>query len=153
MAVGLAIAAAVLLTGCSAKEPVRVFLVPTQSLNQDDSGAPLPVVIRLYQLTGKERFEKASFTSLWKNDKEVLENDLLERKEITLFPESPTQVDWEVDTKKGGQYVGVMALFRNPEGSAWRQVLSVKEHGLNPFTTRTVKLIVGKSTVVLAEKD
>ena len=143
------LAASVIVGGCfgGGKELVKFTLV-SKAPNQDDKGEPLPVVIRIYQLAGKDKLEKASFKSLWKNDKEVLENDLLDRKEVTIYPDSETPLDLEVDTKKGAQYLGVMGLFRNPQGDTWRLVVPVK----GGFFKQSIRLIVDKQTLRLAGK-
>jgi type VI secretion system protein VasD len=129
-----------------------VSLASTKQLNVDDSGAPLPVVVRVYQLRHKEKFDEASFKSLWKSDKDVLEGDLLERKELTLHPESEVVLELEVDRKKGADYIGVMALFRKPDGNSWRQVLSTDISHM-PFSTPVVKLILDQHTVTVKVKE
>ena len=76
--------ATMLAVGCSSDtKKWRLALTATQALNQDDSGEALPVVVRVYQLRGKDKFQRATFTELWKKDKELLEGDLLDRKELT----------------------------------------------------------------------
>jgi type VI secretion system protein VasD len=120
--------AAVLLlamAGCGGAKPLRMAIVGTPTLNADDSGAGLPVVVRIYQLSAKERMEQADFQSLWKSDREVLQEDVLDRQEFTLLPGTKTVV--EIDTKKGPAYLAVMALFRKPQGSAWRQIIALKD--------------------------
>ena len=87
--------------GCgSGVKDVRVTLLPTHRLNPDESGAPLSVIVRVYQLKNRERFERADFRALWKSDEKVLEGDLLERQEVTVYPETKTSVELQVDQKK-----------------------------------------------------
>ena len=138
--------------GCgSGVKDVRVTLLPTNRLNPDESGAPLSVIVRVYQLRNRERFERADFRALWKNDEKVLEGDLLERKEITVYPEAKTSVELQVDQKKGVQFLGIMALFRKPEGEQWRQVTSSDVSSWIPFKTPTVKLILDEHKVKLKD--
>jgi len=94
-------------------------------LNLDDSGAPLPVIVRVYQLKNKENMEKADFLSLWKSDKDILGEDLLDRSEVTLLPESTIELN--VESGKDAGYLAVMVLFRKPQGGSWRQIIPLKE--------------------------
>jgi type VI secretion system protein VasD len=138
--------------GCgSSVKDVRVTLLPTDRLNPDELGAPLSVIVRVYQLRNKERFERADFRALWKNDEKVLEGDLLERKEVTVYPDTKTSVELQVDKKKGVQFLGVMALFRKPEGEMWRQVTSSDVSTWVPFGTPTVKLILDQHKLTLKD--
>jgi type VI secretion system protein VasD len=141
-----------LTVGCgSGVKDVRVTLLPTDRLNPDELGAPLSVIVRVYQLRNKERFERADFRALWKNDEKVLEGDLLERKEVTVYPDTKTSVELQVDKKKGVQFLGVMALFRKPEGELWRQVTSSDVSTWVPFGTPTVKLILDQHKLTLKD--
>ena len=130
---------------------VRVTLLPTERLNPDESGAPLSVIVRVYQLKNKDRFERADFRALWKTDEKVLEGDLLERKEITVYPKKKTSVELQVDQKKGVQFLGVMALFRKPDGVLWREVTTSDVSTWVPFATPTVKLILDQYKLTLKD--
>lgn len=138
--------------GCgSGIKDVRVTLLPTGRLNPDESGAPLSVIVRVYQLKNRERFERADFRALWKNDEKVLEGDLLERQEVTVYPETQTSVELQVDQKKGVQFLGVMALFRKPEGELWRQITSSDVSSWVPFRTPRVKFILDEHKLTLKD--
>lgn len=107
------------------KKQIGLTLVGSESLNKDDAGAALPVVVRVYQLSGKERLEKADFISLWKSDKEILDADMVDRQEMTLLPDS--KIALEIQPKKEAVYLAVMALFLKPQGESWRQIIPVKD--------------------------
>ena len=113
-----------------------------------EAGSGLPVMVRIYQLRDRDKFENASFRSLWKQDREFLGDDLVSRKDLILHPESETLVDLAVEVKKGVEYVGIMALFRNPEGNSWRKVLSSDLSGI-PFMTPEVRVMLDNNTVTL----
>jgi len=125
-------------------------MLPTGTLNQDDSGSSLPVVVRVYQLKAKDRFQQATFKALWKSDKEVLEGDLLERKEVTVHPEAKTVLDIDLDVKHGAAFLGVMGLFRKPDVDGWKQLVAAESSVLNPFTPK-VKLILDKYLIKAAD--
>lgn len=112
------------------------MLTTTKSLNQDDSGAGLPVVVRLYQLKAPGRFQQAEFKALWKNDRDVLDGDMLERKELTVFPDAKSVVEIDLQKKNGAEYIGVMALFRKPDMESWKQVVRAESSWWNPFTPK-----------------
>ena len=137
--------------GCSSDtEKWRVLLLPTSTLNQDDTGYSLPVLVRVYQLKGKDRFQQATFNDLWKSDKEVLGDDLVDRKEITVQPGTKVELQIDLEVKRGATYLGVMALFRKHDVEGWRQIVEASSSALNPMTPK-VKLIVDKNLVKLAD--
>ncbi len=139
--------------GCgSGIKDVRVTLLPTYRLNPDESGAPLSVVVRVYQLRNRERFDRADFRALWRNDEKVLEGDMLERREVTVYPETKASIELQVDQKKGVQFLGVMALFRRPEGEQWRRVVSSDQSTWIPFKTPTVKLMLDEHRLKLKDE-
>jgi type VI secretion system protein VasD len=136
-----------LIIGCSSDtKKWRVVLMPTSTLNQDDTGGSLPVLVRIYQLRAKEKFQQATFKTLWKSDKEALEGDLLERKEITIQPGAETELDVDLEVKRGAAYIGVMALFRQPSAEGWKQVVPAQSSAMNPFTPK-VKLVLNNNTL------
>jgi type VI secretion system protein VasD len=143
----LILLATVLAVACSSDtKKWQLTLTSTHTLNQDDSGAALPVVVRVYQLRGKDKFQQATFKALWKNDKELLEGDLLDRKELTVHPDSETVVDVDLDVKHGAVFLGVMALFRKPDVTSWKELVPTEASPVNPFTPN-VKLVLDQNTV------
>jgi type VI secretion system VasD/TssJ family lipoprotein len=143
--------ATVLAAGCSSDtKKWRLTLTATQALNQDDSGEALPVVVRVYQLRGKDKFQQATFKALWKNDKELLEGDLLDRKELTVHPDSETVLDLDLDVKHGAAFFGVMALFRKPDVMSWKELIPAEASSLNPLTPKR-KLVLDQYTIKLMQ--
>jgi len=120
---------------------VKVTLVSSDHLNPDKNGKPLSVVVRVYQLNSKDRFEKADFLSLIKADQRVLDKDLLARREVTLLPDSKEVI--QEDRKDGAQYIGVMALFRDGD-QVWRKVVALKD-----LWIKSIKLRVDQRTLTL----
>ncbi len=141
----------VLAVGCSSDtKKWRLTLASTKALNQDDSGEALPVVVRVYQLKGKNKFQQATFTALWKNDKELLEGDLLDRKELTVHPDSETVLDVDLDVKHGAAFFGVMALFRKPDVTSWKELVPAEASSLNPLTPKR-KLVLDQYTIKMMQ--
>ena len=143
--------ATVLAAGCSSDtKKWRLTLTATKALNQDDSGEALPVVVRVYQLRGKDKFQQATFKALWKNDKELLEGDLLDRKELTVHPDSETVLDVDLDVKHGAAFFGVMALFRKPDVMSWKEIVPAEASSLNPLTPKR-KLVLDQYTIKMMQ--
>lgn len=133
------------LAACGKKE-IRISVAGSKTLNLDDGGNPLPVIVRVYQLKGKEKIEGADFISLWKDDQKILEGDLLDRQEITLLPN--TKIEVKVDPNKDSEYLALMALFRKPQGNGWREIVPLKGKKV-----RSVEISVEDQTVKAAKID
>jgi type VI secretion system protein VasD len=115
-------------------------------LNQNDAGESLPVLVRVYQLRAKDKFQQATFKTLWKSDKEVLEGDVLERKEFTVHPNTEAEYDIDLDVKHGAAFFGIMGIFRQPDVDGWKQLVPAESSALNPFTPR-VKLVLNRNVI------
>jgi len=109
------------LPGCGKKQLARVSIQADGDINPDDRGGALPVVLRFYQLKNNGAFEAAAFAELWENEAAALGADLLERQEMTVFPNSRHSIEIVRNPLAG--YLGVMALFRQPDGEAWRRTI------------------------------
>jgi type VI secretion system protein VasD len=101
-----------LAAGCSGPR-VKVAMSATANLNLNEFDEPLPVVIRLYQLSDNKAFEQAAFEELWKKDLVTLGDALLTKERLT-YPRHDQ-----------ARYVGVMAIFRRPGSESWRSVKTV----------------------------
>jgi type VI secretion system protein VasD len=104
---------------------VTIRLHAAATLNGGDNGPPLALVARIYKLRQAEAFERVSyegFTSLHA-ERELLGPDLLEVKEVLLIPGQRYEVTEKVSRDAG--YVGVVALFRQPDGQRWRAAFPV----------------------------
>ena len=85
---------------------------------------------------------RADYNAVWKSDKETLSDDLLERQERTLEP--GTQDTLEIRANPAANYIGVVALFRNPQGDSWRRVIPVGKG-----KTQKVNLSLQEQNIVL----
>lgn len=109
---------------------VRLDLAANSELNPDRKGDPLPVVVRVYQLTDRGAFESATFNQLWKSDEASLGKTLLTRNEVIINPNSNNKI--ELDRHEQAKYVGVVAIFRNPIEQKWRELRELSQD----FVTR-----------------
>lgn len=100
------------------KEKVILTSDGGNQLNPDESGKPLSVVLRVYQLTSLERFASVDADSLWDEPQKALGNTLIDSQEITLLPGMGQIDQWPLNKAAG--YVGVAAFFRSDEKSRWK---------------------------------
>ena len=117
--------------GCP-KQPahklVSLVLEAAPNVNPDPSGQALSVVVRVYQLKDKGRFDAADYNAIWRSDKETLSDDFLDVQERVVQP--GTQEILDINPNPMASYLGVVALFRNPSGDTWRRIIPIS--GKNP---------------------
>lgn len=99
---------------------ISIKLHAGENLNADANGRSLAIVARIYKLRQNAVFLRAPFDSFLtpQKEKEMLGNDLLEVKEITLIPGQRFQVSEKV--AKEAYFIGVVALFHSPAPYRWR---------------------------------
>jgi type VI secretion system protein VasD len=106
-----------------AEKPPRAIdlrLHAAAGLNGGNGGPPLALVARVYTLRRAETFERmpyAAFTNAH-TEKEMLGSDLLDVREVLLIPGQRHEVREKVTREAG--FIGVVALFRAPDGQRWR---------------------------------
>jgi type VI secretion system protein VasD len=107
-----------------AKEPERcklqilnMTILASSRLNPTEYGEARPVQLRLYQMKTDARFNFAEFQDVWKNDQKALGDDMVAMQELSIYPESRTEVRFERD--ESALNVVAAALFRNPSGRTW----------------------------------
>lgn len=121
MRVIIILLAAILLTGCTT--PLQIKLTANKHLNLDAANHSLPVQVIVYQLRDEEEFQEATFTELWQNDREVLDGSLLNRREVNIAPGAKKTVN--IDRNKETNYIGIIAIFRNPQSGHWRAIKKI----------------------------
>lgn len=117
-------------------------------LNTDDDGRSSPVVIRIYQLKDADNFNAASYQELVDNDSEILQESLIESKEVVLKPDTSISIDTPFDKK--ADVVGVIALFKEPnlKDNSWRILL---ERG-DLYITEPRQIIASQYSIKLVEE-
>lgn len=103
--------------------PVTVALNPSERINPDEHGTPLPTVVRLLQLRRASRLEEADFAELWEQLEPTLGDDLVQKRELTVFPGRAQRVPLELDP--ASRFLVGMAVFRQPTGTQWRAVVAL----------------------------
>lgn len=107
------------------KEILNLSFLPTENMNADNRGGPLPTTIRIYLLKSDERFNNADFKSLWKKDLETLSEDLIERRDLNVYPENRAKIS--LKKAMDANYLGIVAIFRRPnEDNKWKQMIDLQ---------------------------
>ncbi len=107
------------------KPYAKAYFQTSERLNPDGRGRALSVVVRIYQLKNKQNLENADFFMLLTNEAEVLEGDVLDKEEITLYPDSESM--FKIMRKPEANYIGIVVFFRKPVGNSWRAILPLKK--------------------------
>jgi type VI secretion system protein VasD len=121
--------------GCSTtvvapKEPepcklqiVNMAIMASPRINVTDLGDARPVQLRIYQLTTDVRLNNASFQQVWKDDKGILKDDLIKSEEMSIYPDTRTDIRFERDEK--ALVIAAVALFREPKGRSWYMTMEL----------------------------
>jgi type VI secretion system protein VasD len=133
----LALTAAVVCTAGAPPPPPAVLtltIVAGTDQNPDASGRPAPVAVRLFELSGTAKFERADVFALTEREQQTLGAEGQGSEEFVLRPGETRAVTREL--KKGVQFVGVAVLFRDIDRSHWRVMAPVGVSGPTKLTLR-----------------
>ncbi len=97
--------------------PLTLALTATQRSNALSSGEGRPVQVRIYQLKSDARLRTASFEDVWQTDTKALEGEVVSSEQHTIFPGEKKSIT--VQPKPDAAFLGVVALFREPQGKDW----------------------------------
>jgi type VI secretion system protein VasD len=95
--------------------------------NPDPTGHPAPVAIRLFELNGAAKFERADVFALTEHEQQALGDEGQGSEEFVLRPGETRTITLEL--KKGVQFIGVAVLFRDIDRSNWRAIKQVGVRG------------------------
>lgn len=135
------------LFACSNTYKYKLDLSAHNNLNLSSSETPLPVVVKIYELTELNKFEQASFIKLWRNQNTALGETLVSHREITIQPGESLQLQLS-NIKKDSKYLAICAMFRIPEDKKWYKIVEIKNSSL----IRTIKLKLNHNSIELAKK-
>jgi type VI secretion system protein VasD len=112
-------------SSASQAKSIPVTLVAQPSINPDSDGHPLSVVVRFYKLRDVNRFAELTYLQLQRDDRKLLEEDLVATNDVSLLPGATTRVAEIVN--EGTQFLGVVAFFRAPsQDKTWKLVIPVE---------------------------
>lgn len=134
------------LSACSSTAKVNIIETSVQAasfLNPNIYNQTSPIVISIYQLKSPTTFQQANFLALSMDPIKTLGEDLLDKTELEIQPETKQEFfqNLSFDTK----YIGLLAAFRDPEKSQWRQLISIK-------SDKNIKLKINLQTLKIIAK-
>jgi type VI secretion system protein VasD len=97
--------------------PISLALTASARSNALSTGDGRPVQLHIYQLKTDARLRTASFEDIWQNGAKTLEGELVSSEQHTIFPGEKKTIT--VAPKPDAAYLGVVALFREPQGKDW----------------------------------
>jgi type VI secretion system protein VasD len=128
----------ILLAGCASGPPEDVTLKgrmeAVATVNPDGQGRPSPLVIKIYQLKAKDKFELAEFFPLFDQPEATLGADMLAVEDLMMVPGEVRPFEGEFDPQT--RFIGVIASFRNINQAQWRSVVPMPERNVTKFLKR-----------------
>jgi type VI secretion system protein VasD len=102
---------------------ITVHVQAAAELNLDADGAPLPTVVRVYQLSGDLATRSLDFAELWDDPKAALKDEYISDKEFQVYPDSHEAIEITPDPQ--ARYLLAFAGFRQPVGNTWFRVYAI----------------------------
>jgi type VI secretion system protein VasD len=121
---------------------LTLTIIAGSDQNPDPAGRPAPVAVRLFELNGTAKFERADVFALTEHEQQTLGEEGQGSEEFVLRPGETRTITREL--KKGVQFIGVAVLFRDIDRSRWRAIAQVGVSG----PTRLALRINGLSAVL-----
>lgn len=92
------------------------------NLNAGRGPKGVALVVRVYQLRDRQRFEQLPMSAFLdaRAERDALGDDLVDVSEHVLLPAAQQQ--WPVRMEDAARHLGVVALFRHPGDGPWRLV-------------------------------
>lgn len=136
-----------LIAGCASKPPedvtVKGSLQAADNVNPDSDGRPSPLVVKIFQLKGKDKFEQADFFPLFDSAEETLGADMLAVEEFMLTPGEYRSYEGDFDPTT--RFVGVIAGFRDIHQAEWKSIVEMPEKSVMKFLKRSPLAIKAES--------
>ncbi|MGN8084553.1 type VI secretion system lipoprotein TssJ [Ralstonia sp. 22086] len=124
--ISLVYAALALLAGCASSPPqneqmkLDLEIEAKSTVNPDEKDRASPVLVRVYELKSDNVFESADYFSLDKNDKTLLNQDLLVRDEFILRPGDSRDIERKLNPET--KSIGFLVGYRDLGKATWRVV-------------------------------
>lgn len=126
------------LAACASKPPEDVTLKGSiqaaADVNPDSSNRPSPLVVKIYQLKAKDKFELADFFPLFDQAEATLGADMLAVEDVMLAPGENRAYEGEFDP--GTRYIGVIAAYRDIHQAEWKDVVEMPEKSIMKLMRR-----------------
>jgi type VI secretion system VasD/TssJ family lipoprotein len=106
--------------------PLGIYTRGVKPMNENERQESTPVDLRIYQLRDDARFANASVDDLWIKARDVLGEDYVALKQITVFPGVSVDPEQRVelgDLPESVRFIGVLALFPKDDGKGPRKLV------------------------------
>lgn len=103
--------------------PVRLSIAASERLNPTEQGRASPVVVRVYEMVASSYFQGADFFTLLGDLDKAKNEEVKDVQEYVLMPGEVRVVRRKADLNT--RYLGVVAGYRDLQGSAWRSLVAV----------------------------
>lgn len=121
---------------------VSLTLKAAPDINPNGAGAPSPVVVRIYQLSGITKFTTADFFNLQQDEAGTLGDELVGSDAFVMAPGAievyARQLADEV------RFLGITAAFRDLSSGKWRSF-----HAVPPATTTLLEAEISGTEVTM----
>ena len=117
---------------------LHLTFIARTAINQDDAQQSMPLRLNILQLSTRQRFDNAEYSSLLAQPDWVLKESLVAQRQLSVMPGQSVSLDMPME--KQAQFVAVVGLFRQPdrERGTWKRVLSREE--LDADSPRTIEV-------------
>ncbi len=126
------------LAACASKPPEDVTLKGSiqaaNDVNPDNSDRASPLVVKIYQLKAKDKFELADFFPLFDQAEATLGADMLAVEDVMLVPGEYRSYEGEFDPET--RYIGVIAAYRDIHQAQWKDMIEMPEKSILKFMKR-----------------
>lgn len=142
-----------LLSACASAPPEDVVIKGSmhavETVNPDVQGRPSPLVIKIYQLKAKDKFELADFFPVFDQPEATLGADMLGVEDVMMTPGESRPYEGAVDPNT--RFIGVVGAYRDINQAQWKSVVPLPEKNIlkfwqrNSLTIKADRLTIGVS--------
>ena len=141
---GVLLTTLLLLGGCSGSHALNMTVAGTPNLNSaEGTSGGNAAIVRIYQLSDSTNFRAATLDAFWQADDEALGDELVDSRQLLLYPGALEQ--FEIELAETTQFIGVAADLRRPVPDQWRVV-----HVLSDLRGKRIRVEVGRDHVNLS---
>ena len=105
---------------CPVPSFAQLELEASDRVNLDENGRPLPTRLHLYQLSDISPLQNASFEDMWARSKATLADTAVKSNEVIIYPGQVSVYRFKREPR--ADYIVGIAIFREPQGDAWRTI-------------------------------
>ncbi len=138
--------------------PVEISLAASEHVNPTEQGRPSPVVLRVYELSGRDFFQSADFFELLGGRDRAKDAEVIAVHEFVMMPGELRVLRRR--TELGTRFLGVAAGYRDTQGSIWRALAAVpapykagRLWSAETSPERKYRIVVGEKAVVINAAD